>query len=132
MNEYIIEEKYNETLRTDIKIDFDGQYKFTPGWITSYNNNMFEHILKNITYNALGHLRCFKNVQNLNFQINDFDACAEDSYRVMYMNSIGKWLHIPRCLYDWKLRGNSESHSTVKDNFNGNFDLAYDKIKDNC
>ena len=88
--------------------------------------------LKNITYNALGHLRCFKNVQNLNFQINDFDACAEDSYRVMYMNSIGKWLHIPRCLYDWKLRDNSESHSTVKDNFNGNFDLAYDKIKDNC
>lgn len=51
MNEYIIEEKYNETLRTDIKIDFDGQYKFTHGWITSYNNNMFEHILKNITYN---------------------------------------------------------------------------------
>ena len=85
--------------------------------------------LKNITYNALGHLRCFKNVQNLNFEINDFDACAEDSYRVMYMNSVGKWLHIPRCLYDWKLRDNSESHSTVKDNFNGN--IQFDSSRNN-
>ena len=88
--------------------------------------------LKNLSYNTLGHLRCFKNIKNLNFEISDFDACAEDSYRVMYMNSIGKWLHIPRCLYDWKLRSDSESHSVVKSNFNGNFDLAYNKIKNNC
>lgn len=88
--------------------------------------------VKNMSYNTLGHLRCFKNIPNLKFEIDDYDACAEDSYRVMYMNSLGKWLHIPRCLYDWKLRNDSESHSKVKDNFNGNFNLAYNKIKDNC
>jgi hypothetical protein len=88
--------------------------------------------LKNLSYYALGGLRCFKNIKNLNFEVSDFDACAEDSYRVMYMNSIGKWLHIPRCLYDWKVRSDSESHSIVKSNFNGNFDLAYIKIKNNC
>ncbi len=88
--------------------------------------------INNISYNALGHLRCFKNIENLKFEIDDFDACAEDSYRVMYMNNIGKWLHIPRCLYDWKLRSDSESHSSVKDNFNGNFQLAYNKIQKNC
>lgn len=88
--------------------------------------------VKNMSYNTLGHLRCFKNIPNLKFKIDDYDACAEDSYRVMYMNSLGKWLHIPRCLYDWKLRNDSESHSKVKDNFNGNFNLAYNKIKENC
>lgn len=88
--------------------------------------------LKNLSYNTLGHLRCFKNTKDLKFEIDDFDACGEDSYRIMYMNSVGKWLHIPRCLYDWKLRNDSESHSAAKPNFNGNFDLAYNKIKNNC
>jgi len=88
--------------------------------------------VKNLAYNTLGHLRCFKNIKHLNFEIDDFDACAEDSYRVMFMNSIGKWLHVPRCLHNWKLRNDSESHSKVKSNFNGNFDLAYNKIKNNC
>jgi ADP-heptose:LPS heptosyltransferase len=88
--------------------------------------------LNNISYYAFSHLRCFKNTKEINFQINDFDAGAEDSYRAMILNSLGKWLHIPRCLYNWKLRYNSESHSSVKSNFNGNFNLAYNKLKINC
>lgn len=87
--------------------------------------------LNNISYNCIGHLRCFKNLPFLNFEINDFDACAEDSYRMMYLNNLGKWLHIPRTLYQWNLRKDSESHSVVKSNFNGNFNLAYEKIKYN-
>jgi ADP-heptose:LPS heptosyltransferase len=88
--------------------------------------------LKNIHYYTFGILRCFKNTKEINFEINDFDACAEDSYRGMFLNSLGKWLHIPKCLYKWKLRSDSESHSPAKPNFNGNFDLAYDKLKNNC
>ena len=45
---------------------------------------------------------------------------------------MGKWLHIPRCLYGWKIRRDSESHSEAKPNFNGNFDLAHNKLKNNC
>lgn len=88
--------------------------------------------LNNFSYNALGVLRCFKNLKNLSFDIADFNACAEDSYRMMVMNSYGKWIHIPRTLYNWKLRTTSESHSPIKLNFNGNFDIGYQKIKQNC
>jgi len=85
--------------------------------------------INNESYNVLGHLRCFKNFSDLEFEIDDFDACAEDSYRVMWMNSLGEWLHIPRPLYNWYVRSDSESRSEVKNNFNGNFDIAYRKLK---
>jgi len=88
--------------------------------------------LKNISYVAYGHLKCFKNTKEINFEINDFTACADDSYRAMFLNSLGKCLHIPRCLYNWKMRPDSESHSEARPNFNGNFDLAYNKLKNNC
>ena len=88
--------------------------------------------LNNISYLAYGCLRCFKNIKQVDFEIKNFDACAEDSYRSMYLNSLGKWLHIPRCLYGWKIRRDSESHSEAKPNFNGNFDLAHNKLKNNC
>lgn len=87
--------------------------------------------LNNLNYYCLGHGRCFKNLKELNFEINDFDACAEDSYHTMYSNAFGKWLHIPRNLYKWSYRTDSESHSVVKSNFNGNFDIAYEKCKNN-
>ena len=51
LNDYVIEEIYNEYLKTDIIIDFDCEYKYTFGWIDSFNNNMFEKILTNIKYN---------------------------------------------------------------------------------
>jgi len=51
INEYYIKEIYNENLTDDIIIDFDGTYEYTLGWINTYNNNMFDNILKNITYN---------------------------------------------------------------------------------
>lgn len=87
--------------------------------------------LNNLNYYCLGHGRCFKNIPELNFDINDFDACAEDSYHTMYSNSFGRWLHVPRNLYRWSYRTDSESHSSVKTNFNANFDIAYEKCKTN-
>jgi autotransporter strand-loop-strand O-heptosyltransferase len=84
--------------------------------------------LNNLNYYCFGVLRCFKNSENINFYIKDYDACGEDSYRTMFMNSFGKWLHIPRNLYTWNLRQNSESHSFRKENFNNNFDIAYEAL----
>jgi len=51
INDYYIEKIYDENLESDIVINFDGPYIFTLGWLDSFNNNMFEKILKNITYN---------------------------------------------------------------------------------
>jgi ADP-heptose:LPS heptosyltransferase len=98
--------------------------------LPSFHPNI--NYLNNISYYAFSHLRCFKNIKEINFEINDFNAVSEDSYRVMYFNSLGKWMHIPRCLYNWKLRQDSDSHSPAKPNFNANFDLAYNKLKNNC
>jgi len=51
INEYFIEEIYGEYLKSNIEIHFDGPYIYTVGFINSFNDNMFEKILKNITYN---------------------------------------------------------------------------------
>jgi hypothetical protein len=87
--------------------------------------------LSNLSYYAFGHAMCFKNTSDLKFEISDFDASAEDSYRMMFMLSKGQWLHIPRNMYKWAYREDSESHSKVKSNFNGNFDVAYNKCLNN-
>lgn len=50
LNQYFIEQIYNEILNSNIEINCDGPYVFTLGWINSFNNNMFNKILKNITY----------------------------------------------------------------------------------
>lgn len=51
INDYYIEEVYNEQLESNIQINCDGPYKFTLGWIDTFNNSMFDKILTNITYN---------------------------------------------------------------------------------
>lgn len=85
--------------------------------------------LNNISYSCFGHLRAFKNIIP-SFDVDDMLACAEDSYHVFWSNSFGKYLHIPRPLYVWYLREDSESHSkTIPPNFNGNFDMALNKLK---
>lgn len=85
--------------------------------------------LDNISYSCFGTLRAFKNLPDLEFNILDNLACAEDSYRLFWMNSYGKYLHIPRALYKWTLRKNSESQTpSIPSNFNGNFDIALDKL----
>jgi len=84
--------------------------------------------LNNIGYSCFGLLRGFKHVIP-SFDIDDMLACAEDSYHVFWSNSYGKYLHIPRPLYVWNLRDDSESHSkTMPPNFNGNFDIALNKL----
>lgn len=51
INDYHFEKIYDEKLKSNIEINFDGPYIFKLGWINSFNDNMFEKILKNITYN---------------------------------------------------------------------------------
>ena len=85
--------------------------------------------LNNISYSCFGHLRAFKNVID-EFKITNNLACAEDSYHIFWSNSYGKYLHIPRPLYKWYLRGDSESHNTnIKPGFNDNFEIALNKLK---
>jgi hypothetical protein len=84
--------------------------------------------LNNLSYSCFGLLRGFKNVIP-SFDVEDMLACAEDSYHVFWSNSYGKYLHIPRPLYVWYLRDDSESHSkSVPPNFNGNFNIALNKL----
>ena len=86
--------------------------------------------LNNISYSCFGHLRGFKNIID-EFKLTDSLACAEDSYHVFWSNSYGKYLHIPRPLYTWYLRDDSESHSkSVPPNFNANFEIALNKLKE--
>lgn len=86
--------------------------------------------LNNLNYSCFGLLRAFNHKIVKDFVIDDNLACAEDSYRVFWCNSFGKYLHIPRPMYKWILRNDSESHSIgVRPNFNGNFDNALKKLK---
>lgn len=86
--------------------------------------------LNNISYSSFGTLRAFKNNIKYDFIINDKTACADDSYRVFWVNSFGKYLHVPRPLYTWIYRTNSESHTkNPPSNFNANFNLGLDKLK---
>ena len=84
--------------------------------------------LNNISYSCFGHLRGFKNIIP-SFDVDDMLACAEDSYHIFWFNSFGKYLHIPRPLYSWYLRDDSESHSKkIPTNFNANFNGALKKL----
>ena len=84
--------------------------------------------LNNISYSCFGHLRGFNNIIP-SFDVDDMLACAEDSYHVFWVNYFGKYLHIPRPLYIWNLRDDSESHSkSIPPNFNANFDTALNKL----
>ena len=86
--------------------------------------------LNNISYSCFGHLRAFKHNINYDFIINDTTACADDSYRVFWVNSFGKYLHIPRPFYTWIYRTNSESHTkNPPKNFNANFEISLNKLK---
>lgn len=85
--------------------------------------------LNNISYSCFGHLRGFRNIIP-SFDVDDMLACAEDSYHIFWSNSFGKYLHIPRPLYTWYLREDSESHrKTVPENFNKNFNISLNKLK---
>jgi len=87
--------------------------------------------LNNLSYSCFGHLRGFKNIID-KFEVTDILAGAEDSYHVFWSNSYGKYLHIPRPLYVWFLREDSESHrKIVPPNFNANFDIALNKLNSN-
>lgn len=85
--------------------------------------------LVNRSYYCFGPLRGFRNYPGLKFEIDVVDAGAEDSYHVFWCNSEGKYLHIPRPMYKWFYREDSESHSVFHNSdFNGNFDIAYNKL----
>jgi len=135
--------KFNKNisiLSTDFsKIDEETNKIYSRGYVLNNENFIIKlesfhpsiDYVNNLSYHPFGHAMCFKNSLDLKFEIDDFDASAEDSYRIMYMSSKGQWLHIPRNLYNWAYRENSESHSPAKSNFNGNFQLAYNKCLKN-
>ena len=86
----------------------------------------------NLSYYCFGHGRCFKNIKNFKFDVNTFNDVCEDSYRMLYMNGYGNWLHIPRNLYTWTIR--NDSISSIKNSnhnltYNKNFDIGLEKIK---
>ena len=86
--------------------------------------------LNNTSYSCFGTLAGFKHGIKYDFIVNDKTACADDSYRVFWVNSFGKYLHVPRPLYTWIYRKNSESHSKNPPvNFNANFNDGLDKLK---
>jgi glycosyltransferase involved in cell wall biosynthesis len=85
--------------------------------------------LVNPNYYCFGVLRAFNHKKVGEFIINDMLACAEDSYHVFWSNSYGEYLHIPRPMYMWNMRDDSESHrSNIPSNFNANFDIAINKL----
>jgi len=85
--------------------------------------------LNNISYSCFGHLRAFKNNVIDKFEITNNLAGAEDSYRIFWLNSYGKYLNIPRPLYKWYLRNDSISHNpNVSSVYNDNFDISLNKL----
>jgi glycosyltransferase involved in cell wall biosynthesis len=86
--------------------------------------------LNNTSYSCYGLLRSFNNHLVDEFRITNPLACAEDSYHVFWSNSYGTYLNVPRPLYKWYLRNDSESHSNLPPNFNDNFDIALNKLKE--
>ena len=85
--------------------------------------------VNNLGYFAFGLGMCFKNYHDLNFEIEDYDASSEDFYRILYMNSLGRWIHVPRNLYVWTARSGSESRKEADLNFYQNFEIAFNKCK---
>jgi glycosyltransferase involved in cell wall biosynthesis len=86
--------------------------------------------LNNISYSCFGHLRAFKNNIIENFEITNNLAGAEDSYRIFWLNSHGKYLNIPRPLYKWYLRNDSISHNpNVSSVYNDNFEIAFNRLE---
>ena len=86
----------------------------------------------NLSYYCFGHGRCFKNIKNLKFDVNTFSDVCEDSYRMLYMNGYGNWLHVPRNLYTWTIRNDSISSIKNKNHnltYNKNFDIGLEKTK---
>lgn len=100
--------------------------------ISNKINRYHPHIdyLNNLSYSCFGSLRAFKNLPSIQFNVKNMLAGAEDSYRIFWCNYHGKYLHIPRPLYKWLMRDNSESHSgTFGPHFNDNFNFALDRLK---
>lgn len=85
--------------------------------------------LNNISYSCFGHLRAFKNNVIDKFELTNNLAGAEDSYRIFWLNSYGKYLNVPRPLYKWYLRNDSISHNpNVSSIYNDNFDISLNKL----
>ena len=80
INDYLIEEIYEENLIKDIVIDFNSPYKFIFGWINSYDSSMFENILVNIHYNNhfIDKSKSILNEININKKINVIHLRIED------------------------------------------------------
>ncbi len=85
--------------------------------------------INNLGYFAFGLGMCFKNYPDLNFVVKDYLASSEDFYRILFLTSIGNWLHVPRNLYTWNARKDSESRKEIEKNFYANLDIAFGRHK---
>ena len=66
IQDFIIDEIHNEYLKSDIEINFDGNYFFGVGLINSSHDNMFDKILQNIKYNTQFTLKSESIIHNIN------------------------------------------------------------------
>jgi hypothetical protein len=80
INDYIIEEIYDEYLTKNIVIDFNSQNNFLLWSIDKFNDNMFEKILLNIKYvdDFIIKANSFTNTLNLNNKMNVIHLRLED------------------------------------------------------
>ena len=107
-------------------------YIFNQEKLTDKLNHFHPQIdyCNNLNYYCFGHGRCFKNIKDLKFNVNTFNDVCEDSYRMLYMNGYGNWLHVPRNLYTWTLRNDSISSTKSSSHdltYNKNFDIGLEK-----
>jgi hypothetical protein len=87
INEYLIEEIYEEELKNDIVIDFlEANYQNTFAWINSFNKEMFEDILVHLEY-SIDFLFLSKNIEeklNLDKKINVLHLRVEEDAILHY------------------------------------------------
>ena len=140
--DYIIRKVYHKEtsfITCDLQEIYEGDLSLKSiGYVINYSN-IIEKLdsyypgidySKNINYYAFGQGRCFKNYPELDFEVGDFTASSNDFYRILYMSSMGKWIHVPRNLYTWTARSTSESRKSIDPNFYDNFQIAFNKCKD--
>ena len=80
ISDYMIEENHSEKLKSNIEINFDGNYFFGVALINSSHNNMFDKILQNIEYNSdfimksetiLKHINANKKINIIHLRLED-------------------------------------------------------------
>ena len=103
----------NENLLNCSFIDFSGLYseKFKT---RKYDQEEMWTFQKSLHH--WGHLRCYKNIEGLDFGINEYNCgCNNDTLHFSYLQKFGEQLNIKRNLYKYRFRDNGISHKILRD-----------------